>query len=308
MRILVTGSNGFVGRHLARELAGHGHEVVGFDLAAAATTGSVAEHVSGDIQDKPAVRTAVASLKPDGCVHLGGISFVPAAVRDPSTLFAVNVLGTVNLLEALRTASPGTRVLVVSSANVYGETASPAPITEQTPLAPGTLYAISKAAADLTTLQYAGLHRLHAMTARPTNHIGPGQSGQFVIPALAQQVKAVARDEAPPVIKVGNLDSVRDFSDVRDVVRAYRLLIEQGRAGQAYNISSGARVRIGSVLDDLCAMAGVKPEIVVDPAKFRPTDESPRLDTAKLRTDTGWQPEIALKTTLRDVAADIGLL
>jgi len=304
MRILVTGAGGFVGRHLVRELAINGHETFAFDVKFSTPVDKAIDAFIGDLRDSETVRRIVASVKPEACIHLGAISFVPAGKTDPELMFSVNVIGTVNVLEALRKHSAGSRILVISSAQVYGSTGSVRAVSENKPIAPVSMYAISKATADLTTLAYARQFNMHTMTARPNNHTGPGQSARFAVPSFARQVKAIARGESEPVIKVGNLESERYFIDVRDVARAYRLLIEKGRPGEAYNISSQNRIKIGTLLDNICSLAGIKPQYIVDPEKFRPTDSSPILDISKLQNVTGWKPEIDLFKTLRDILSE----
>lgn len=301
MRILVTGAGGFVGRYLVRELAGHKHEVLAFDLRLQPPVDGAASGTVGDLQDPDVVRKVFKMSRPDACIHLGGIAFVPAGNADPASVLAVNTMGTLHVLEALREYAPAARLLVISTAQVYAPAPGGRLLDEDTPLRPVTLYAISKAAADLATLGYANKYKMHAMTARPNNHTGPGQSPDFVVPAFVKQVKALGARSRSATLRTGNLESRRDLADVRDVVRAYRLLIERGRAGQAYNISSQNMVAIGDVLKTLCKLAGVKPKIVMDPALYRPADESPAVDTSKLRRETGWTPRIPLERTLRDM-------
>lgn len=304
MRILITGAGGFVGRHLVRDLAKNGHEAFAFDVKFSIPVDEATDTFIGDLRDSKTVRRIAASVKPEACIHLGAISFVPAGKTDPELMFSVNVIGTVNVLEALRKHSADSRILVISSAQVYGSTGSVCAISEDMPIMPVSMYAISKATADLTTLAYAKQFKMHTMTVRPNNHTGPGQSTQFAVPSFAQQIKAIARGESEPVLKVGNLESERYFTDVRDVARAYRLLIEKGRPGEAYNLSSQNRIKIGALLDKLCSLAGIKPAFTVDPEKFRPTDNSPFLDISKLQNATGWKPEIDLSKTLRDILSE----
>ena len=304
MRILVTGAKGFVGRHLARELVRSGHTPLLLDLEPAKAPADGPIYVC-DLRNASSLKTLIGEIKPDACIHLGGIAFVPLGWSDPELVFSVNVGGTVNLLESFRAACPTARILVVTSAEVYGRSPSATPFTEETPMMPSNLYAVSKMAADLTVLLYARRYAMPVMTARPENHIGPQQSPRFVTTAFAGQAIRIARGEAEPVMRVGNLDSERDFTDVRDVARAYRLLIERGRPGEAYNIASGQPVRIRVVLDELCRIAGIKPEIKVDPTLFRPTDNSPSVDSSKIRLEVGWKTEIPLSETLRDIYLDM---
>lgn len=301
MRILITGAAGFAGGHLLTELSAHGHECIATDLALEAAVPGAAASDPVDIRDADAVAALVARHQPDACVHMAGITFVPDGASNPDLMLSVNVRGTVNLLDAVRRRAPACRVLTVSTAQVYGCPPREAIVTEDAPLRPLSMYAISKAAADLATLAAAAHHGLHALVARPNNHTGPGQQARFVVAAFARQVRDIAAGRGAPLIRVGNLDSERDFMDVRDVVRAYRLLIEQGRSGRAYNIASGRSERIGRMLDALCRLAGVAPRIETDPARVRPTDWSPPLDVTRLSSDTGWAPAIDFEQTLQDM-------
>lgn len=243
---------------------------------------------------------AVSDVHADACIHLAAWAFVPSGTGDPAKIFEINLEGTTRVLEAFRKTSSQARILFISTSHVYGMRARPAPIQEDELLGPDTFYAISKAAADQICLLYAKQYGMNIIVARPHNHIGPGQSPQFSIAAFARQVVAI-RDGAPPAMKVGNLENRRDFTDVRDIVRAYRLLVEKGSVGKAYNIASGHEVKIGDVLTRLCELAGVKPAISRDPAFYRPLDENPTLNTSRIRNDTGWAPAIPLDQTLKDI-------
>jgi len=301
MRVLVTGAGGFVGRHVVRELASHKHEPLAFDLDASRTCPEAASNYFGDLQNAGALETLVADLRPDACIHLGGIAFVPKGWEAPQLTMSVNTLGTVHVLESFRRQMPEARILAVTSARVYGRAARAAAIKETDFLDPADVYSVSKAAADQVALMYAAQYEMHTMTARPHNHIGPGQAGDFAVTSFAAQLKAIRDGAQQPVLSVGNLDSLCDFTDVRDVAVAYRKLIERGKAGRAYNIATGHLTKIGAVLEALCALAGVQPRIEVDPAKFRPTTAFPLLDVSRIRQDTGWRPRIPLRQTLSDV-------
>lgn len=305
MRVLVTGANGFVGQHLIRELLQHNHEPLAFDQVPNRSLPGSVPYFTGDILNAEQLLRLVAHTHPDACVHLSGISFVPEGWHNPERILSINVLGTINLLEAIRKSASQARVLVISSAEVYGCQPYSRPITEDDMMNPDNFYAISKAAADQFALLYARQHAMHAMTARPCNHIGPGQSSQFAVPSFAEQLLAIARKQVPPVLKVGNLESQRDFTDVRDVVRAYRLLIENGKAGQAYNIASGHQVSIRTILDQLGELIGVTPAVETDPRRYRPAESRPQLALAKIAADVQWKPTIPLATTLRDVVAEL---
>lgn len=305
MRILVTGANGFVGRHVVRELVGHKHEVIAFDLPSAGHVPSPVISVSGNICNLKTVNRLVTDHHPDACIHLSALAFVPQGWTNPQKMFSVNLNGTINILEAFRKSAPESRFLLASSAEIYGRHPRNHLITEEELIRPDNPYAVSKAAADFITLLYSSQHGMHTMSARPCNHIGPGQSSLFAVPSFAVQLVAIMHQKAPPVIKVGNLESKRNFTDVRDVARAYRLIAEKGRPGQAYNIASLNEITIRSILDKLCAITGVHPEIEIDPTLFRPLESPPLLDTSRIKADVRWKPEIKLEESLRDVVNDI---
>ena len=304
MRVLVTGANGFVGRHTVHDLQQAGHTVSGFGRSAASAIQPALDMHTGDIQDKDAVNNVVAQTRPEACVHLSAISFVPEGWRNPEALFSINLLGTIHLLEAFRRQAPDARILVASSAEVYGQRPRPRPVQEDDWMDPDNPYAISKAAADRLALLYARQHGLRVMTVRPYNHIGPGQDPHFVVASFAAQLAAISQQQAPPILKVGNLDSRRDFSDVRDVARAYRLLLEHGQQGRAYNLCSQQTTTIRAILDQLCDLSGAHPVVEVDPQRYRPDGERPGLDTTRIETDIHWKPEIPMSATLRDILTE----
>ncbi|MEI8352337.1 MAG: GDP-mannose 4,6-dehydratase [bacterium] len=300
MRVLVTGACGFVGKHVLAELSSHGHEVVGMDIGATGPGLDPLHYIQANINDAAGITNIIGTLHVDACIHLAGLAF--AGSGDPQTILNINLVGATNVLEAFRLCRSKARILFVSSAHVYGMKARLAPIREEDPLAPDTFYSIAKMAADQIFLLYAKQYGMDVMVARPHNHIGPGQSPQFAISSFARQINAIRRG-APATMKVGNLDNHRDFTDVRDIAGAYRLLLEKGHAGKPYNIASGCEVRIGDILDTLCKLGGVSPEITRDPSLYRPLDQNPILDTRRLREDTGWRPLVPLGQTLNDILA-----
>lgn len=305
MRVLVTGAAGFVGGHAMTELRKAGHSVIATVMPGQPTNlpgSDITEAV--DLLDEAGLDGFVARHQPGACLHLAGLAFVPAAWDHPQTAFQVNVIGTLNLLEAFRKNAPKAKVLCVTSALVYGHHLRPAPISEEDPPSLESLYALTKWSADVATIMYAHRYGMHTMTARPCNHIGPGQSESFVVSAFTRQLIAIAAGQQPNVMQVGNLASEREFTDVRDTVRAYRLLLEKGHAGQAYNVATGKMTTIQSLFDQLCTIVGVKPELTIDPKLYRPTDSQPLIDTSRIFDHTGWKPEIEMATTLRDVVED----
>ena len=291
MRALVTGAGGFVGAHLTAHLESSGDEVIGWDRTLEGI----------DITDGPAVTAAMAELRPNAVYHLAGDADVGGSWDHPASTFRANAEGTLNVLLGCRDAGVE-RVLVVGSADVYGRVhTDDLPITEQCPLRPVSPYAASKVAADFLAVQ-AGLgYGLVVIRTRPFNHLGPGQSPRFVAPALAQRV-AQAEINGGGEIPVGNLTPKRDFTDVRDVVRAYRLLVLDGQPGEAYNICSGAAVAVQELVDSFIAMATVDVRLTSDPDLQRPVDIPVLLgDNSKIEASTGWQPEIPLSQTLADL-------
>lgn len=304
MRILVTGCNGFVGRHALAQFAARGHDLCGGDIAGTPPDGL--PYLLFDATRPDTIRNVLTTFHPDAILHLGGMAFVPTAWEHPQPVFEVNTLGPLNLLEAQRDLLPDARTLLVTSAEVYGcgpgtaNSATAGAITEDTPLCPDNIYGVTKAAADQAARLYAARHHLSLVVARPSNHIGPGQSPRFVTSAFASQLAAMASN-ASPEMHVGNLDSLRDFTDVRDVVRAYALLLEHPRPAPAYSIASGTLLPVRTLLETLCDIADCHPRLHVDPALFRPTDSHPHYSTALLRADTGWRPEIPLRQTLSDI-------
>lgn len=305
MNVFITGAAGFVGRHLAAELRRAGHDVCGLCLPDERPPVDVA-CAKGSVTDPAAVADAIERFRPNACVHLAGVSSVPAAWRDPAATCEVNLIGTIRLLDAVRNRAPSARVLVVSSSQIYSGMPGDGPLDEETPPRPDSPYSISKAAADAAALAYAHRFDLAIMTARPANHIGPGQAQHFVISSLAAQLAArrLGRTLPDAPVRAGNLDSLRDFMDVRDTVRGYRLLLEHGRAGLAYHLASGRLYRIGDLWERLCKIAGLRPPIETDPSLWRPADRSPVLSCERILRDTGWRPEIDIETTLRDIYDD----
>jgi GDP-4-dehydro-6-deoxy-D-mannose reductase len=296
MRALVTGALGFVGRHLVEHLEASGDEVVALDHRGP---------VPVDITDGPALRSALADARPDVVYHLAGWSHVGTSWIDPVSVLRANAEGTLQLLEAARAARVD-RVLCVASADVYGRV-DPAdlPLTEASPIRPTSPYGATKAAADALALQAFLGHGLATIRVRPFNHIGPGQSEQFVAPALAGRIARAERDGLDS-IPVGNLTPRRDLTDVRDVVRAYRLLVERGEPGEVYNVCSGEDLSVQEVADRLVARADRPVALVPDADLQRPVDLAVlRGDPTKLQAATGWQRTITIDQTLADLLDDL---
>lgn len=304
MRVLVTGASGFAGRYLCRELVQSGHTPVLYNDPRFTGPDGFEEH-TGDISNETCLHSAVQAASPDACIHLAGQSFVPAGWEDPAGMYNTNLLGTVRLLEVFRKTAPSARILVVTSSEIYGRTPAENPIDETAPFQPENVYGVSKAAADFHAQICARHYDQPVMIARPGNHIGPGQSSQFVTSAFAQQLALLRESpEKPGVMKVGNLKSIRNFTDVRDVVRGYRLLIEHGEAGNAYNLAAPCQYSIQNILDMLCSAAGFTPDIQIDPDLYRPADARPILNTTRIQHTTGWEARQDIKTTLNEILED----
>jgi GDP-4-dehydro-6-deoxy-D-mannose reductase len=303
VRVFVTGAGGFVGRWLCRELESAGHEVVGRRRSGGPRL---------EIRDAEAVRQAVVDAQPDALVHLAAVASAADVAERPDEAFAVTVGGTVNVMEAVRDLARLPHVLVVGSSEVYGDpTPEDLPLEEAAPLRPRKPYALSKVAQESVALAYAARLELSLAVVRPFNHTGPGQRPAFVVPAMARRVLAV-RDGRATDIPVGNVDVSRDFTDVRDVTRAYRLLLESlsdgraGKGGLVLNVASGRSVAIRRLVELLAEAAGVEPVLRTDPSLVRQGDPvDVRGDASALRRLTGWRPETPLADTLRDVFDDI---
>jgi len=231
---------------------------------------------------------------------------VPRSFEDPWETLENNIRAQLNIIRACLDLHIQPRILIVSSAEIYGAVApGRQPMSEETAIRPTNPYSVSKVAQDMLGLQYFLSHSLPIMRARPFNHIGPGQNDRFVAPAFAKQIAAIEEGRSDAVIYVGNLNAKRDFTDVRDIVRAYHMIVQKGAPGEAYNIASGAAHSIRHLLDTLLHLSNIEIEVRVDPARLRPVDvPAIRGASSKLRRDTGWKPAYAFEATLRDVLDD----
>lgn len=299
-RCLVFGSEGFVGPYLARELEAHGWEVVGSDRAERALKSGLAEYRRCDISSDADVRSLVGDLAPDAVVNLAAISSVSASWRDPLSTLEVNVKGPVRILEAIRESRPDAAVLLVGSGEAYAPSLEPH--VETDPLDASNPYGISKAAQDNLASLYADRYGMRVLRARPFNHTGVGQADAFVVPSWCRQAAEISLGLRKPVMRVGNLDVERDFSDVRDVVRAYRLILECGGAGCVYNVGSGRCLPLREILADIIALTGKNVSVESDPSLYRPAD-NPRsaCDARAISLDLGWEPAIPVETSSADL-------
>jgi GDP-4-dehydro-6-deoxy-D-mannose reductase len=305
MQILITGVTGFVGKHLVQAWRQR------FPIAeiwGAVRTGEdlsipLHGHMALDLCDPTAFRQFPNLAAFDWIVHLAARSFIPEAFAYPQDTWQVNLWGTFHLLEALRAAKFKGRLLFVGSGGEYGKVDDVhLPVKEEHPLRPADPYTASKAAAELLCYQYSQTYQLDIVLARSFNHIGPGQSPRFVVANFARQVAKVELGQQEPVLTVGNLNVSRDFLDVRDVVEAYRCLLESGRIGEVYNVCSGKEVRLTDVVAALVSFASLPIEVRVDQTRLRPIDTSRVVGShEKLTVQTGWSPQRDLTTTLREV-------
>jgi GDP-4-dehydro-6-deoxy-D-mannose reductase len=308
VRVLLTGVSGFAGPVVAEALAAAGHDVQGLARHAPApgrAPAGMAFHAV-DVRDAAAVGRVVVEVVPEAVVHLAAVAEPAVAEADPRLAYEVNLGGTLALLAALRAVSPRPRLLVASSGAVYGAVQpGELPVAEDTPLRPVTVYGASKAAAELAALQAARAHGLDVVVARPFNHTGPGQSTAYVCAALASQVAAIEAGRQPPVLTVGNVDPVRDFSDVRDVAAGYVALLERGRGSTVYNLCAGEGVSVADLIAQLRSLARVPMWARIDPARRRSNDVERVVGSHERATaDTGWKPRIPLLDTLASVLED----
>jgi GDP-4-dehydro-6-deoxy-D-mannose reductase len=311
MRVLVTGIEGFVGSHLAEHLLTiPGVEVHGTILNPALNANiahlqnSLSLHPV-DLLDRQRLDKVISDIRPERIFHLAGQAFLPAAFRDPVATFQANIIGGVNLLDALRQhsmmQSEHCRVLVVSTGEVYGRPEG-LPVTEEFPLAPNNPYAVSKASIDMIARQYRTSYGVPVVVARPFNHVGPRQSPAFVCADFAQQFAEISLGKRPPKLHVGNISVRRDFTDVRDVVKAYWLLLEKDHLDSVFNICTGTSLSIDSILSMLEDLVGVKVSFVQEAERLRTYDiPEVRGSYERLHRATGWEPTIPIATTLRDV-------
>ena len=306
MRVLITGADGFVGGQLTAYLLAQ----TDWDLTGTLHPQSVGgptrkprlrlEQI--DLCDSDAVDALFDRARPDCVFHLAAQSSVSLSFEDPWGTLENNLRAELNLLEAARHFRREIVILVVGSSEEYGvPEPGGLPQTEGSPLRPGTPYAVSKLAQDFLGLQYFLAHGMPIVRVRPFNHTGPGQSPRFVVPAFAQQIAAIEFGLQEPIIKVGNLDAIRDFTDVRDIVRGYHLAVTQGVPGEVYNLASGRPQSVREMLETLLGLSQVEIRVELDPVRFRPLDIPAVYGSAeKFRLQTGWRPEIPFEQTLHD--------
>ena len=309
MRILITGITGFVGSHLAEYALGkEGVEVYG--AVRWRSRMDNIEHIEDrlhlldcDLRDNVAVKNTLDEVRPDFIFHLAAQSFVPTSWKAPAETLTTNILSELNLLESIRDLKLDTRIQVAGSSEEYGLVFEhEAPIKEDNPLRPLSPYAVSKVAQDYLAYQYNQSYGIFTVRTRAFNHTGPRRGQVFVTSDFSRQVALIEKGKKEPVIEVGNLEARRDFSDVRDIVRAYWLSLEKGEPGEVYNVGSGKAVTIQEMLDLILSMSDVEIEVRQMPERMRPSDvELLVCDYSKFNAATGWKPEIPLEKTIRDL-------
>jgi len=307
VRALVTGSCGFVGRYLTAYLLEKGDEVLGTTFSSSNEKVPYAS-AALDVNDEQACRELVLDFAPEVIYHLAGVTFVPEAEKNFSQALNVNVAGTHNILRAAASLPSEVRFLYVSSADVYGRISEfVLPIREDCSPNPVNNYSLSKLMAELVCKRFADEKNLKIIIARPFNHIGPGQSEQFVTSSFASQLAKIKKGLNKPVMKVGNLEASRDFSHVRDIVAGYRLAVEkttfldQSKLDM-FNFSSGRAVSIQSLLDNLLQISGLEVDILQDPARMRPSDVPVLYGSyEKAKIELGWEPERKIYDTLSEI-------
>ncbi len=305
---LITGIEGFAGSHLAELLLKRRYRVCGtvFNLNKIENIRPLLKEINilrCNIVNSSELTGAIKRFKPDIVFHLAGVASVPESLMDPASTYRINFWGTYNLLESVRKFSPEAKVLVVGSAHEYGHVdEDQLPVKESHPLNPETPYAASKAAAEMLSLQYCHSFGMKIFTVRSFNHIGPRQSPDFVLSGFAKQISEIMKGEKPPVVKTGNLNVYRDFTDVRDVVNAYLLIVEKGKCGEVYNVCSNRAIRLSDLLKKMLKVAGCRAKVVVEKERMR-RREMVRFygDNSKLKKATGWTQNYKIEETIREI-------
>ncbi len=310
MRVLITGITGFAGSHLADYLIAEHPDVEIFGTYRWRSRRENIEHLDGkvtlletDLRDYPSVAAALRRAEPDAIFHLAAQSFVPTSWNAPSETIVTNVVGQTNIFEAVRALGLDPRIQIACSSEEYGLVLpDEVPIRETNPLRPLSPYAVSKVSQDYLGYQYFQSYGIKALRTRGFNHTGPRRGEVFVTSNFAKQIALIEAGRQAPVISVGNLDAVRDFTDVRDMVRAYWLAVQRARPGEVYNLATGNGITIRAMLDKLIALARVEVRVETDPARLRPSDVEVLIgDSSKFRGDTGWEPRIPFDQTLADL-------
>ena len=307
MKTLVTGAAGFVGKHLIKYLQNDNQ----FDITVLALNKEEADSLEkygidiriSNILDSNNLKETLCEIRPDHIYHLAAQSSVELSWSNPKLTTDINIGGTINLLEAVRASSMDARILLIGSGDEYGTVRSEdVPINENTRLFPTSVYAATKACQNMIGRVYANAYNMNIIMTRAFNHIGPGQSPVFAVSDFCKQAVEIERGVTEPVIKVGNTNIKRDFTDVRDVVRAYALLMQKGVPGETYNICSGKSVSLHDILTMIIGQLGMDIIFRIDQKRFRPSDMAViEADNSKLKTLTGWKSQISLEQSISDI-------
>lgn len=309
MRFLITGITGFVGSHLAEYLLSLGKDEV-FGIYRWRSRMENISHLLDkisllecDIRDPVAVRDVIRKVKPDGIFHLAAQSYVPMSWVAPHETLTTNIISQLNIFEAVRAENLDCRIQIAGSSEEYGMVyPNEVPIKETNPLRPLSPYGVSKVTQDLLGYQYFMSYGIKIVRTRAFNHEGPRRGDVFVTSNFCKQIAEIEKGKKEPVVYVGNLDAVRDFTDVRDTVRAYYLVLLKGKPGEVYNICSGKGYKIKEILDVIISLSKVKVEVKIHPERLRPSDVMFLLgDATKIQTELGWKTEIPIEKTLKDL-------
>lgn len=310
MKVLITGITGFVGSYMAEFLLKHYPRTKVFGTMRWRSRLENIIHIKKkisliecDLKDPVSTRKVIEQVMPDYIFHLAAQSFVPTSWHAPTDTLTTNVIGQINVFEAVRQLNLKTKIQIAGSSEEYGHVyPEELPIKETNPLRPLSPYAVSKVTQDFLGYQYYKSYNMHIIRTRAFNHSGPRRGEVFVESNFARQIVEIEKGYQPPVIKVGNLETRRDYTDVRDIVRAYYLALEKGEPGEVYNICSGKDIQIGELLEKLLSMTKVKIRVQKDPNRLRPSDVLVLLgDASKFKSITGWEPKIKFDQTLRDM-------
>ncbi len=310
MRVLITGITGFAGSHLADYILSEKRDVEVFGFVRWRSRRDNIDHIlerihlyEADLKDIVSLKKALSQIRPDRIFHLAAQSFVPTSWKCPSETFSINAIGEINLFEAVLSLGMKPRIQIAGSSEEYGLVyPEEVPMKEDNHLRPLSPYAVSKVAQDLLAYQYFKSYGMDTVRTRGFNHTGPRRGEVFICSNFAKQIALIEKKKQKPVISVGNLDAQRDFTDVRDIARAYWLSLEKGKKGEVYNIGTGKAYRIKEILDMLLSLAGDNIEVRVDPDRLRPSDVPILLsDSTKFRKITGWEPKIPFTQSLKDL-------
>ncbi|MBE6968985.1 MAG: GDP-mannose 4,6-dehydratase [Ruminococcaceae bacterium] len=301
-KALIIGGAGFVGKHLAAHLYEEGYAVSVTKLPFENPDLPYADLYDLDILDAEAVKRLLAELQPDCLFHLAAQASAAVSWQKPALTVDINVKGAVNVLEAVRMQEKRPRLLLIGSSEEYGKVSeTECPITEEQEARPGNIYAATKVCQEMIGRLYAEAYGMDVMATRSFNHVGPGQLPIFVVSDFCRQAALIEAGQQEAVIRVGNLAAKRDFTDVRDVVRAYALLMEKGKRGEIYNVGTGRALSVQEILDEILQLSSASIRVERDEKRFRPLDAPLNVaDVTKLRTVTGWEPRIHIRETLRD--------